>query len=120
MTRKMLASACRTGPRDPRLSFPAAPLYLVQGFDQAPLFEEHREDSPDPFGFEFVHLKFPAPGVQIVAEYRMSASPFSFASRRTDLVPGSLANDLAFELGKREQNIQCELSERSIGIKLLG
>ena len=62
------------------------------------MLEERREDPPDPFGLDFVYLKFPAAGIQIVAQYRMAAGPFSFAARRADLVPGSLGDDFAFEL----------------------
>src|SRR5207248_9997913 len=77
------------------------------------------EDLSDPFGFCWVDDQTSAFWIDVVAKHRSASEPLPFSPRRRHLVPRPLADDLAFELGKRQQDVQREPAQRSAGIELL-
>jgi hypothetical protein len=50
----------------------------------------------------------------------LAADPFAFPPRGRHLVPGSLGDDLALELGKRQEDVQCQAADGRRRIELLG
>src|SRR5579872_2745072 len=73
----------------------------------------------DPLCFLWVDDQPPAAGVEVVAQNQVPARPFSFLARGNLLVAGPLRNDLALELGKAEQNMQCQAAKWRFRIELL-
>src|SRR5437868_9974706 len=78
-----------------------------------------REDLSHPFGFCRVDHQTSALWIDIIAEDWDASHPLPFSPRRRHLVTRSLADDLALELRKRQQDVQREPAQGSAGIELL-
>jgi hypothetical protein len=70
------------------------------------VLEEQREDLAHFSGFFLIDDQAPAGRINIIAEYRCASDPLAFAARRRHLVARAFANDLAFELRERKQNVK--------------
>ena len=64
------------------------------------------EDGPYPCGFFVVDDQLVGDRVDVVAQDRSATRPFAFLAGGGDLVPGALADDLAFKLGEGEQDVE--------------
>src|SRR6185312_4888905 len=87
----------------PAFEPPALPLKLSQRHPHRTMRLEEGKDLLHPFRLFLIHHQPPASGIYIIAQHRASAYPFPFPASSGHLVPRALADQFAFELGKREQ-----------------
>src|SRR5579872_6440769 len=90
----------------PTLEAPAPALDLCQSQRKRMGFLEQRKYGPHLFGFYLVHHQPPPSWINVVAQHRITADPFSLPPSRRHLVAGTLADEFALELRKRKQDIQ--------------
>src|SRR5436305_2095091 len=114
---KAATSEAGTFLRYPGFAFPATLVHLIKRFGKRLLPREGLKDLAHTLRFFLIHREFTA--LDVVAEHRQSARPFSFAPRRMHFVASSILNQFSFELGKREQHIQGETPERRRGVECL-
>src|ERR1035437_1045360 len=58
--------------------------------------------------------------IDLISHRNDAAHPHSLTIRSSDLVPDALACDLALELSKREQHVECQPAHGGAGVELLG
>jgi hypothetical protein len=114
-----LAAASLASLRDSLFGMPASAVDLPDHRKQGLVVEVEFEDGPDAVGFVPVDHETPAARIDVVAQHRVAANPLAFAPGRPHLVARSFGDDLAFELGKGQQDIQRQPAERIGGVELL-
>src|SRR5205823_12487202 len=77
------------------------------------------EDLSHPFGFCCVDHQTSTLWIDVIAQHRSASQPLPFPPGRRHLVTRPLADHLALELRKRQQDVQGEATQRSAGIELL-
>ena len=101
----------------PTLVAPAAPFQFVDHRDQRLVFQIQFEDGAHAARFGAIRHQLEAVDVDVIAQDGMTAGPFSLPSRRGNLVAhAALGDDLAFELGERQENIE---NQRPIELAVL-
>ena len=78
------------------------------------------EDLADAFRLLRVHHQPPAACVQVVAEREVAAGPLAPFARGDLLVARALGDDLALELGERQQDVQRQPAQGRGRVELLG
>ena len=104
----------------PPLVVPASALKLLRREEKRLQFQVKLEDRPDPRGLLGVDFQAAAALGHVVAQDRHAADPFAFSARGPHLVLGPLGDDLAFELGEGEQDVQGQSAHGVGGVELLG
>jgi hypothetical protein len=78
------------------------------------------EDLAHPRRFSLIDLQAPTEGINVVAEHRNPADPLALAAGGRHFVAGTLSDNLAFELRKREEDVERQSSQRGCRVELLG
>ena len=102
----------------PVLGGPAAVGQFLGRFEERFVFEVEFEDAADPLGLVLVDHQLALDDV--ITQHRHAAGPFTLAAGGGNLVAGSLGDNLAFELGEREQHVEHQAAHRRAGVELLG
>src|SRR5437763_16787463 len=111
----MLLSACTR----PALRRPSAGTYRCQGFGHTRTAGAHREDGTHLVRFGFAYDQPPSFGCDIVAKDWNATDPLALAPGGRQLIARSLADDLAFKLGKREQDVEGEPAHGASSVEIL-
>lgn len=101
----------------PLFGSPAASVEFLHHTDQAFVLHVEIEDRSNLLGFGLVEDEFRID--HIVPKRREASAPFSFTPRGCNLVTGPLRDDLSFELGEREQNVEHQPAHRVGRVELL-
>ena len=104
----------------PALGGPAATGQFIHRPQQRLLLQVEFEDLADPERFFLVDHQSLVDPIDVVAEDRPSACPFTLLSGGGDLVAGPLTNDLPFELGEGQEDVQGQPTHGVSGIEVLG
>jgi len=107
------------GAVDPLLVRPAAALHLLHHRQQGLVFQVELEDRLHHRGLGLVDHEAVALRGDVIAEDGMAARPLALASGRRDLVARPLADDLAFELGERQQHVEHQAAHAGRAMELL-
>jgi hypothetical protein len=89
-TSEAATSKAGTFLRYPGFTFPATLLHLIERFGKRLLPREGLKDFAHTARFFLIHREFAA--LDVVAEHRQSARPFSFAPRRMHFIASSILN----------------------------
>ena len=92
----------------PAFAGPASAAQFVGNRQQRLMFQVEIEDSPDSGGLVLVDDQLESLRVNVVAEDGMAADPLAFAASGGDLVAGAFADQFAFELGERHEDVEHE------------
>src|SRR5262249_51171974 len=106
------SKASRFGPA-PLCQFPDRGL-------QRSVLQVEFKDRSDPGCLLGIDLQLGGLGIEIVAKKWHAAGPLPLATGGGDLVAGTLGDDLPFELGKGQEDIQDQTPHRGSGVELLG
>ena len=79
--------------------------------------QETAEDQPHQLSLAFVHHQLAVDDV--IAERRNTAHPHALATGGRELVANTLTDDLALELGKRQENVERQPAHRCRRVELL-
>src|SRR5262245_29076759 len=115
-----LAATLLACPRLPALADPAAGLQVLDYGQERAVFQVELEDDPHALGLVGVDRELRGARLHVIAQQWVSASPLASAPCGGDLVAGALGDDLALELGEREQHIEHQAAHRGRGVELLG
>ena len=91
---------------------------VTDKFVDAGYLEVSAEDHPDPLSFLLNDRELAVR--QLIAEGEGTSHPEPFALGGRDLVPDALGSDLPLELGKGQEHVQGQTTDRGRRIELLG
>src|SRR6516165_9551026 len=107
-------------PAVPAFGTPAPSCQLPDRGPQAPMLQIEFEDGPDPSCLFGIDLEPGRAWIELVAQKGYSAGPLALPAGGCDLVAGAFRDDLAFELGEGQEDIQDQPTHGRGGVELLG
>src|SRR5262249_46943472 len=117
---KGFAPALATFARDPALVDPAALGQVVDYGRERLAPQVQLIHGADAFRLGVVHDELARPWVDVVTEHGHTSGPLSLAPRGGDLIARAFGDDLALELGKRQQHVEHQTAHGGRRVELLG